>query len=66
MTILLLAGLVFFIVTGAIVGVYVLVAGRSQAALQQTMESRLQEAAGFVPAVKTVRERMIEFCSAFD
>jgi hypothetical protein len=23
-------------------------------------------AAGFVPAVKTVRERMIEFCSAFD
>jgi tight adherence protein B len=50
MTILLLAGLVFFIVTGAIVGVYMLVAGRSQAALQQTMESRLQEAAGFVPA----------------
>ena len=43
----LLAGLVFIVVTGGIVGVYMMFAGRSQTALQRTVESRLQEAAGF-------------------
>ena len=49
MSIGLLAGLVFVVVTGGIVGIYMMFAGRSQAALQKTMETRLQEAAGFTP-----------------
>ena len=47
MSIGLLSALVFIVVTGGVVGVYMMFAGRSQAALQKTMETRLQEAAGF-------------------
>ena len=47
MSIGLLAALVFIVVTGGIVGLYMMFAGRSQAALQKTMETRLQEASGF-------------------
>jgi tight adherence protein B len=46
MTIGFLATLVFLVASGGIVGIYMLVAGRSQAALQKTVEDRLQEASG--------------------
>jgi len=49
MSIQVLAGLVFVIVTGAIVGLYMAFAGRSQSKLQKAMETRLNEAAGFAP-----------------
>lgn len=49
MTLELLVILAFVTVSAGVFGLYMLIAGRSQAALQRTIESRLQEVSGFVP-----------------
>ena len=50
MTLPMLAGLVFFAVTAGVVGVYMLMVGRSQAAREKTIETRLQEVGAPAPA----------------
>jgi tight adherence protein B len=47
MTLYILVVLVFISVTAGVVGLWMLVAGRSQAAHEKSMDNRLQEAAGF-------------------
>jgi tight adherence protein B len=51
MTAGLIAILVFVAVTAGVIGMAMVMAGRSQAALQKTIDGRLQEAAGFAPEV---------------
>ena len=44
-----LVTLIFIVVTGGIVGLYVMFAGRSSATMQKTVETRLQEVSGVAP-----------------
>lgn len=56
MSLEMLATLVFIAVSGAVIGVYALVAGRSQAALRRTVEDRLQDLGGFGPLAERAGE----------
>ena len=57
MTIGVLAALVFLAVTAGVVGVYMLVIGRSQAAREKTIEYRLSELGGSGPAEEAAERR---------
>jgi tight adherence protein B len=48
-----LAALIFVVATGAIVGIYMVFAGHSSAAMQKTVDERLQEVSGFAPEAET-------------
>jgi tight adherence protein B len=45
----LLVGLIFLVATGSIFGIYMLIAGQPNAAIQKTVDERLQEVGGFLP-----------------
>src|ERR1041385_835747 len=49
MTAGLLAGLIFLVVVGAVVGIAMVVSGRSKSALQRSLEDRWHELAGAAP-----------------
>jgi tight adherence protein B len=65
MTLHVLVVLVFITVTAGVIGLYMLIAGRSQAAREKTIEDRLQEASGsFTGPAEAIDESMLRTQSA--